>query len=102
MSQLLAHIAVTVMSIVWCLGNMFISLEITGPREARPTNSCNCCMRVSRFTSFKVSWVIEQVPFYCADDEGFSGFRVELGEFVSGVWDKYRSETFFDVLKIAS
>src|SRR6266568_2606538 len=98
MPQLLAHIAVTVMSIVWSLGSMFISLEITDPREARPTNSCNCCMRVSRFASFKVSWVIEQITFYCADDEGFSGLCVELSKLVSGVGDEYASKRFFHVL----
>jgi hypothetical protein len=71
-TEFLTHEAVSVMSIVWLLSDIFVVLEVTCPREVRPANSSNCCMDVSRFNGVEVGWVIEQVPFNCADAIGLA------------------------------
>ena len=93
-----AHEAVSVMSVVRLLGDIFISLEDTCPREVRPANSSNCCMYVARFNGVEVESVIEKVPFDCADAIALSGLRVELGELHSRIGDEDRTERLFDIL----
>ena len=59
-------------------------------------------MWVTRLTGFEVSWVIEKVPFDCADDEGLTGLCVTLRKLHSGVGDEYASKAFLHILKIAA
>ena len=70
---------------------LLISTEVPGPSKIRPHDSSNCRMRVSSFANLKVRIVMKEVPFYCADTEGFTGLGIELGEFHSGVGNEYTS-----------
>jgi hypothetical protein len=58
-SKFLAHETVSVMTVEGLLREIFISLEVTGPRESGPTHASRCCMRVSRLTGIEVPWVSE-------------------------------------------
>ena len=102
MAKFFAHEAVSVMSVVWLLSDIFISLEVTCPGKVRPTNSSNCCVNISRFNCVEVGRVIEKVPFDCADAIALSGLRVELGELHSRIGDEDRTERLFNILEIAS
>lgn len=98
MPKFLTHETVSIVSVVESFCDRFILFKVSRPTQVRPAYARNRRMWVSSFARVKVSRVIEQVPFYCADDEGLAGLGVAFGPLKSWVSDEDWAYRLFNVL----
>jgi len=88
-SEFFTHKSICIVTVVGLFRDVFIVGEISRPREFRPANARDSCVRVTGFAGDEVAVVVEEIPFNGADCEGLAGLGVAFGEFISRISDEY-------------